>query len=61
MNGTEQKLLPKFPGFATSGRHNPAMITNRRKADCFETNTVLCSFDTIQPSSIFLSRFRAVD
>jgi len=26
-----QKLLTKFPGFATSGRHNSAMITDRRK------------------------------
>jgi len=26
-----QKLLKKFPGFANSGRHNYAMITDRRK------------------------------
>ena len=26
-----QKLLTKFPGLATSGRHNSAMITDRRK------------------------------
>ena len=26
-----QKLLTKFPGLATSGRHNSALITNRRK------------------------------
>jgi len=26
-----QKLLTKFPGLATSGRHNSATITDRRK------------------------------
>ena len=26
-----QKMLTKFPGLATSGRHNSAMITDRRK------------------------------
>jgi len=26
-----QKLLAKFPGLAISGRHNSAMITDRRK------------------------------
>ena len=26
-----QKLLTKFPGLAISGRHNSAMITDRRK------------------------------
>jgi len=26
-----RKLLTKFPGLATSGRHNSAMITDRRK------------------------------
>jgi len=30
-----QKLLTKFPGLATSGRHNSAMTTDRRK---FTTN-----------------------
>jgi len=33
-----QKLLTKFPGLATSGRHNYIMITDRRK---FTTKLIL--------------------
>jgi len=29
--GKKQKMLTKFPGLATSGRHNSAMITDRWK------------------------------
>jgi len=55
----KQKLLTKFPGLATSDRHNFAMITDRRKFTAKRSLYGMSSFLRINSKS-FLCDARSV-